>query len=309
MISNEDYASSNSTDDTFLPSTSKRCRVLSDSEESSSSSLSDMIIASSVHRRRIESDSESEVEDDDNDENNTQKEVHDTNWHIPLGNQPTITFSNLSGINTYHSENFSYTEPHSFYCLFVTNEIFEIIANQTNMYAAKILSEQQSRRLDKWVETNPNEIKRFFGLIIWMGIVRLPKIHLHWSRDEVYNQTFPSKVMSRNRFELLLRFIHFSNNEENDPNDRLSKIIYIVDILNRNFKKYYNPDEILCVDESLVPFRGRIIFRQYLKQKRHRYEIKVLNYAVVQDTLILFKYIREKKKIKIKKRGTYRLKL
>ncbi|CAL7946858.1 unnamed protein product [Xylocopa violacea] len=76
MISNEDSASSSSTDDIFLPSPSKRCRVLSDSEESSSSSLSDLMIPSSIRRRRIESDSESEFEDDgNNDENNTQEEV------------------------------------------------------------------------------------------------------------------------------------------------------------------------------------------------------------------------------------------
>jgi len=67
--------------------------------------------------------------------------------------------------------------------------------------------------------------------------------------------------MSRKRFKSLLRFVHFSNNEENDSNNRLSKIIHIIDILKSNFKKYYNPDEILCIDESLVPFRGRIIFR------------------------------------------------
>ncbi|KAL6417637.1 hypothetical protein ACFW04_011818 [Cataglyphis niger] len=65
------------------------------------------------------------------------------------------------------------------------------------------------------------------------------------------------------------------NNEENDPNNRLSKVAHIIDHLNSNFKKYYNPDEVVCVDESLVPFRGRILFRQYIKQKRHRYGIKV----------------------------------
>ena len=34
MILNEDSASSNSTNDTFLPNPSKRCRMLPDSEES-----------------------------------------------------------------------------------------------------------------------------------------------------------------------------------------------------------------------------------------------------------------------------------
>lgn len=124
-------------------------------------------------------------------------------------------------------------------------------------------------------ETNPNEIKRFFGLIIWMGLVRLPKIELYWSKYEGYNLTLPRTIMPRNRFELLLRFVHFSNNEENDPKNRLSKVAPIINHLNSNFKKYYKPDEILCVDESLVPFRGRIVFRQYIKQKRHRCGIKV----------------------------------
>ena len=81
-----------------------------------------------------------------------------------------------------------------------TEEVLEIIAIQTNIYAAKTKSEQQSNRLDKWSETNPSEIKRLFGLIIWMGLVRLPQFHLYWSTDEGYNQTFPPTVMSRNRF-------------------------------------------------------------------------------------------------------------
>ena len=34
------------------------------------------------------------------------------------------------------------------------------------------MSEQRSNRLDNWVERNPNKIERFFGLIIWMGLVR-----------------------------------------------------------------------------------------------------------------------------------------
>lgn len=126
-----------------------------------------MIIPSSVHHCRIESYSESEFEDDgNNDENNTQEEVRDINWHILSCNQPKIIFSNSSGINTHHSEIFEFTEPHSFYCFFVSNEIFEIIANQTNKFATEMVSEERSCRLDRWIETNPNEIKRFFGLII-----------------------------------------------------------------------------------------------------------------------------------------------
>ena len=110
-----------------------------------------------------------------------------------------------------------------------------------------------SKRIDRWVHTNKEEIKRFFGLIIWMGLVKLPSINLYWSTDPVYYHPFPHKIMSRNRFELLLKMLHFTNNETADITKRLWKIQPILDELNENFKKYYNPQELVCVDESMIP--------------------------------------------------------
>jgi len=87
----------------------------------------------------------------------------------------------------------TFSKLHSFYFLFYERNIPNYDGNQMNIYAAQIMSEQRSHHLDKWVETNPNEIKRFFCLIIWMGLVRLPKI-LYWSRNEVYNTPTYSDV-------------------------------------------------------------------------------------------------------------------
>ena len=94
---------------------------------------------------------------------------------------------------------------------------------------------------------------------------------------------FQKKVMSRNRFELLLRFLHFTNNQIANKNDRLFKIRELVDELNQNFSKYYDLDEKVCIDESLVQFQGRIKFRQFLKQKRHKYGIKVFKMCSGQE--------------------------
>lgn len=166
-----------------------------------------MIRASTVRRRRIESDSETESEDSDNNENDVPEEF-DVNWSIPLGNKTNITFSDSSGINTCQSKIFACTEPHNFYFLFITDKIFEIIAKPTNIYATQRKSKLHSHRLGQWYETNANEIKRFFGLIIWMGLVRLPKIDLYWSKYEAYNLTLPRTIMPRN---LIRRTIHWSS--------------------------------------------------------------------------------------------------
>ncbi|KAL4101031.1 hypothetical protein QTP88_021052 [Uroleucon formosanum] len=62
----------------------------------------------------------------------------------------------------------------------------------------------------------------------------------------------------------LLRFFHISNNDYN-PGDRLEKIQPLVDLLNNSFKQCKVSAENLVIDETLVPFRGRIVFRQYIE--------------------------------------------
>lgn len=42
-----------------------------------------------------------------------------------------------------------------------------------------------------------------------------------------------------------------------------------------NFQKCYILEENVCIDESMVPFFGRLSFRQYLKNKTHKYGIKI----------------------------------
>lgn len=69
--------------------------------------------------------------------------------------------------------------------------------------------------------------------------------------------------------------MHFVDNTTFDGSNRLYKISAIVDLFNNACKTVFNPGQKICIDESLVPFRGRIIFRQYIPNKRHRYGIKL----------------------------------
>ena len=47
------------------------------------------------------------------------------------------------------------------------------------------------------------------------------------------------------------------------------------DKLNKAYAKFYNPSEHLAVDEVMVKFKGRVIFRQYIPKKRKRFGIKI----------------------------------
>lgn len=53
------------------------------------------------------------------------------------------------------------------------------------------------------------------------------------------------------------------------------KIRNILDKINLNFDHLLTPGEIIAVDESMIPFRGRLKFRQYIPSKRHKYGVKL----------------------------------
>lgn len=169
-------------------------------------------------------------------------------------------------------------------------ELFEYIAEQTNLFAQQCEAlalqglprpRKPKSRTNDWKQTTCEEIKKLFGLVLDMGLVRLPKISLYWSTDKIFGQTFPATVMSRNRFELLLRYLHFSDNDTADKKDRINKIRPLTDFLNENLKNCYGPKEDVCIDESQVPFRGRVIFRQYNKSKRHKYGLKLFKLCTI----------------------------
>ncbi|XP_050303751.1 piggyBac transposable element-derived protein 4-like [Anthonomus grandis grandis] len=87
--------------------------------------------------------------------------------------------------------------------------------------------------------------------------------------------------MSRNRFEGILGMFHVSDNVKDRPSDdRLYKISEFLDMLQKKFKSSKMPEKDICIDESNVPFRGRIYFRQYTPNKRHHYGIKLFKLSV-----------------------------
>jgi len=85
--------------------------------------------------------------------------------------------------------------------------------------------------------------------------------------------------MAWDRFLHILRFLHFADNSQRPDDgkeyDRLWKLRTVFDKLNEAYAKFYNPLEHLAVDELIVKFKGRVIFRQYIPKKRKCFSIKI----------------------------------
>ncbi|CAK9820264.1 PiggyBac transposable element-derived protein 4 [Anthophora plagiata] len=167
--------------------------------------------------------------------------------------------------------------PGDFFRLFLTESLLNKIVQETNRYAAQQIAKfhaLRSSRLRKWKDTSAKELQVFFGLLMHTVTISLPSIEYYWKTSESYNLDFWKKRMSKNRFQLILRFLHFNNNEE-QVDGRLLKINLISQHFNETMDRIYKPRRKLCIDEAIVFWRGRLIFRQYVKNKRRKYGIKL----------------------------------
>lgn len=119
------------------------------------------------------------------------------------------------------------------------------------------------------------EMYTFFGLSLLMTRCKKLRMHEYWSVDPLLSTPIFTEIMKRDRFFVILKILHFCDNQQPTNNDKLFKIRYPLDYLRNRYKSCYNPYKKICIDESLILFKGRLSFRQYIPSKRHRFGVKM----------------------------------
>jgi hypothetical protein len=164
-------------------------------------------------------------------------------------------------------------KPIDLFNLFISDDVINHIVFETNRYASQCIANTTITRtsaLKNWKDTTSAELRKFIGLLIYMGLVPKPQILLYWSKSALYEERFAPQVMSRDRFQMLLRFIHFNDNGEAlSQKDKLHKVRPLVDMMCSKYQEVYKPGPDLVIAESMIAFRGRVGIRQYLLGKLH----------------------------------------
>ena len=184
-----------------------------------------------------------------------------------------------------------------FFHLYISQEFLEILVEETNRYAEQYRKSHSEDIASgnmtlNWAPVDMNEMKTFIGLLLLMGIHFLPEINLYWSTHELYNARIHGESMRSDRFKQILRFWHFNDNDNYDPKDpdrdRLYKLRRLIDCLHENCRQAFEPGKNVCVDESLLLFKGRLHFRQYIRTKRARYGVKFYQLFTSDGVLLDF---------------------
>ncbi|KAK3772918.1 hypothetical protein RRG08_024102 [Elysia crispata] len=124
----------------------------------------------------------------------------------------------------------------------------------------------------EWQKVTTKEMKGFLLILIHMGYVTKKKIDDYWSKDEFTDSSFCGKIMSRKRFRAILSLLHFNDNKSYIPinqvgQDPLYKIKPVYERLQAKFQEVYVPLKEIAVDEAMCPWRGKLRFKVYLKDK------------------------------------------
>ncbi len=155
-------------------------------------------------------------------------------------------------------------EPVDFVELFLTPELIQSIVEQTNLYAQQTISfvtqHTPHSHIKSWKPVTVHEMKVFLGLHFLTGIIRKPCLKMYWSTDELLSTPIFGKHVSRKRFELIMRFMHFSDNSNPNTRDKLYKVCPILDLVLSKFRELYQPAQNIAIDEGMLLWRGHLAF-------------------------------------------------
>lgn len=160
------------------------------------------------------------------------------------------------------------------------DDLWNLIVTETNRYHDQQALAEPHKHKRKWSPITREEMEAFVGIIIHMGVVKLPRIKMYWSNNTLLHQKSVSEVMSQTRFIQIWRYFHLADNSSAIPRgspgfDKIYRVREFLNVILRNAHRLYRLDREITIDETMVPHKGRLSFKQYIKNKPTRWGIKL----------------------------------
>ena len=176
--------------------------------------------------------------------------------------------------------------PLEYFQLFYSDVVFGKIADFTNGNARNKfdLAEGEGqgdgvgrRDIRTWKAVTVVELKAYYGLLFLMEVMKFDRLEMYWATSSAHwlvGSAF-GEVMSRDRFTQIKKYLHFSDDSGPRNADKLHKVRYVLDECRRSFQAEYTPHREVAIDEAMVPFKGRLGMKQYMRDKPVKFGIKM----------------------------------
>ena len=130
-----------------------------------------------------------------------------------------------------------------------------------------------------WEETTSVEIDRLIALLYY-GLLRVSAQFDYWSKS-LYHGLWALVILSRDRFSVLMAFLHVVHPDTEDPGDKLRKVNAFISYFKSRCLSLYQSKQNVAIDERMVKSRHRSGIRQYIRDKPIKWGVKfwVLAYS------------------------------
>ena len=167
--------------------------------------------------------------------------------------------------------------------LFIDKDILGNIVQEISLYA--ILS-----NINNPFITDKLDLRKYMGINFLVSVIKLPQYRMYWTNTTKYSKI--ADEMSRNQFENIKRYLHINNNTEakrrSEPGyDPLFKVRPFIEKLRGNFKSI-SSEETNSVHEVLIPTKCRNFLKQYIKNKPHKWDVKMFTRCSVSGIIYDF---------------------
>ena len=172
--------------------------------------------------------------------------------------------------------------------LFLSDEFLNKIARWTNRwFEVKKAAEPTKHKTPFLPITDITELKAYFALLLAMNRdVILPRYENYFRQDErkwLFLLRGFNCVLSKQRFQQLNRYIFFANPDDLDlgsldrvaKDDKLIKVRPFLEELQRAFKANFNCGKEISIDECMIPYKGKLSFKQRMIAKPIHWGIKL----------------------------------
>lgn len=175
--------------------------------------------------------------------------------------------------------------------LFFSQTLFQEIATETNRYVRQKIQKVTPLRKHSiwngWEDVTAEELMAFHGVILNMGRRMKSTIKDFFSEQWLDSSRFYKDIFSRKRFLQIYWGLHVSppprdGTPDRQMQSRASKVKNVVDYVESKFLEFYSPSQYVCVDESTVNFKGRVVFKMYNPQKPTKWGLRI--YVIADST-------------------------
>ena len=228
------------------------------------------------------SDSSNGVDSDDSGgSNETLYYVKDDDliWSPTATQRARLPFTGAPGLKKVVADK---GDPLQYFELLVTQDMIDSIVTETNRRGLQLSSQPNLKarsRMRQWREVDDAEIRVFIAILLYQGIVQKPENDMFWTTKPLLETPYIRKIMSELRFTLILKCLHFVDNDtivrsDSPAENSFMKIKCFHEALVANFSTTYIPTENIAIDESLMLWKGRLDMKQYIPLKRARWGLK-----------------------------------